>query len=77
MAPRKLRRVMGIGRDDSRIAHQGQQQSNRLLLAHEMTAYLKKGITQFLPRWKANGWVKSNGQPVLNQDLWDCCSAGL
>ncbi len=32
--------------------------------------YLKKGITEFLPRWKANGWVKSNGEPVLNQDLW-------
>ncbi len=33
--------------------------------------YLKKGITEFLPRWKANGWWKSNGEPVLNQDLWD------
>ncbi len=33
--------------------------------------YLKKGITQFLPRWKSNGWVKSNGESVLNQDLWD------
>lgn len=33
--------------------------------------YLKKGITEFLPRWKANGWVKRNGEPVLNQDLWD------
>ncbi len=32
--------------------------------------YLKKGITALLPRWKANGWVKSNGEPVLNQDLW-------
>jgi ribonuclease HI len=33
--------------------------------------YLKKGITTFVPRWKANGWVKSNGEAVLNQDLWD------
>ncbi len=33
--------------------------------------YLKKGITEFLPRWKANGWVKRNGEPVMNQDLWD------
>ena len=33
--------------------------------------YLKKGITAFLPKWKANGWIKSNGEPVLNQDLWD------
>ena len=33
--------------------------------------YLKKGITEFLPRWKSNAWLKSNGEPVLNQDLWD------
>ncbi len=33
--------------------------------------YLKKGITTYLPKWRANGWVKSNGEPVLNQDLWD------
>jgi ribonuclease HI len=33
--------------------------------------YLKKGITQFLPRWKSNGWVNAHGEPVLNQDLWD------
>jgi ribonuclease HI len=33
--------------------------------------YLKKGITEFLPRWKSSGWLKSNGDPVLNQDLWD------
>ena len=31
--------------------------------------YLKKGITEFLPRWKSNAWLKSNGEPVLNQDL--------
>ena len=33
--------------------------------------YLKKGITEHLPRWRSNGWRKSNGDPVLNQDLWD------
>jgi ribonuclease HI len=33
--------------------------------------YLKKGITTFLLRWKSNGWVKFNGEPVLNQDPWD------
>jgi len=33
--------------------------------------YLKKGITEHLPRWRPNGWRKSNGDPVLNQDLWD------
>ncbi len=33
--------------------------------------YLKQGITQYLPRWKSHGWIRSNGEPVLNQDLWD------
>ena len=33
--------------------------------------YLKKGITEHLPKWRSNGWLKSNGEPVLNQDLWD------
>jgi ribonuclease HI len=33
--------------------------------------YLKQGITKYLPRWRSRGWVKSNGEPVLNQDLWD------
>lgn len=32
--------------------------------------YLKKGITEWLPRWQANGWVAASGKPVLNQDLW-------
>lgn len=32
--------------------------------------YLKQGITQYLARWKTNGWRTSDRRPVLNQDLW-------
>jgi ribonuclease HI len=37
--------------------------------------YVKNGITQWLPRWKANGWRKvrkgkSGTRDVLNRDLW-------
>jgi len=36
--------------------------------------YLKSGITEWLPKWKLNGWRKSKGssgsRTVLNQDLW-------
>jgi ribonuclease HI len=32
--------------------------------------YLRHGITQWLPRWKANGWRTAQKQPVKNQDLW-------
>lgn len=33
--------------------------------------YLRQGITQWLPRWKRNGWQTANRQPVKNQDLWE------
>ena len=33
--------------------------------------YVKKGTTEYRPKWRSNGWVKSNGDHVLNQDLWD------
>lgn len=34
--------------------------------------YLVDGITKNWARsWKRNGWVKSDGKPALNPDLWD------
>lgn len=32
--------------------------------------YVKNGITQWLPAWKARGWRKKDGKPVLNAQLW-------
>lgn len=32
--------------------------------------YVRKGITQWVSSWKRRGWRKSDGKPVLNQDLW-------
>lgn len=32
--------------------------------------YLVQGITDWLPKWKAKGWRKSDGKPVENADLW-------
>lgn len=32
--------------------------------------YLRQGITEFLARWKKNGWRTSNRKSVQNQDLW-------
>ncbi|MEO5332261.1 MAG: ribonuclease HI [Magnetococcus sp. YQC-5] len=34
------------------------------------SAYVKNGITQWLPAWKARGWRKKDGKPVLNSELW-------
>ena len=32
--------------------------------------YLKKGITEWLPRWEGAGWRTKAGGSVKNQDLW-------
>lgn len=32
--------------------------------------YVRQGITEWLERWKRNGWKTAARQPVRNQDLW-------
>jgi ribonuclease HI len=32
--------------------------------------YVRKGITEWLPGWKARGWKTAARQPVKNVDLW-------
>jgi len=32
--------------------------------------YVRNGVTDWLSRWKANGWRTRSRQPVKNQDLW-------
>lgn len=33
--------------------------------------YVRQGIEEWVPRWRANGWRTANKQPVKNQDLWE------
>jgi ribonuclease HI len=33
--------------------------------------YVIKGITEWLPTWKARGWRTADRKPVKNQDLWE------
>ncbi len=33
--------------------------------------YLRRGITEWLPAWRKNGWRTSARKPVLNRDLWE------
>jgi len=40
------------------------------IVLHTDSQYLRRGITEWLPRWRAHGWRRANGQPVRNQDLW-------
>lgn len=32
--------------------------------------YLQRGISEWLPGWVRRGWVRANGRPVENADLW-------
>lgn len=32
--------------------------------------YLQQGINDWLPKWKAKNWQKSDGKSVKNQNLW-------
>ena len=32
--------------------------------------YVRRGVTEWLPAWKARGWRTAERKPVKNQDLW-------
>ena len=34
------------------------------------STYVKNGITEWVLKWKENGWKNSNKKPVKNKDLW-------
>jgi len=37
---------------------------------HTDSKYIVEGVTKYLDNWKARGWRKSDGKPVLNGELW-------
>lgn len=32
--------------------------------------YVRQGATEWMPRWKARGWLTADRKPVKNEDLW-------
>lgn len=34
------------------------------------STYVKQGLTEWLPGWRARGWLTAARKPVKNQDLW-------
>lgn len=32
--------------------------------------YVRRGITEWIGKWKSNGWRTAGRKPVKNQDLW-------
>lgn len=37
---------------------------------HTDSQYVKNGISQWIHKWKQNGWRTASKDPVKNQDLW-------
>ena len=37
---------------------------------HTDSTYLRQGVTEWLPGWKARGWRTAGKKPVKNVDLW-------
>jgi ribonuclease HI len=35
------------------------------------SAYVVKGMTEWMPGWIKKNWVNSRKEPVLNRDLWE------
>ena len=33
--------------------------------------YVKRGVTEWMARWKRNGWLTAERQAVKNRDLWE------
>jgi ribonuclease HI len=38
---------------------------------HTDSKYVMNGVTDWMARWKANGWRTAAKKPVANQDLWE------
>ena len=53
-------------------AIQGLERLTRPSTVHLYTdsQYLRRGITEWLPGWKRNGWKTKDKKPVKNVDLW-------
>lgn len=39
------------------------------------SVYVRSGIMQWLPAWRARGWRTADKKPVKNQDLWEALEA--
>ena len=40
------------------------------IILYTDSTYVKQGLTEWLPQWRARGWRTANRKPVKNQDLW-------
>ena len=48
----------------------------KVILSTDST-YVKDGITEWIHKWKQNGWRTANKKPVKNEDLWRQLEAAM
>ena len=46
-------------------------------VVHSDSQYVVKGMTEWLPGWKARGWRTAQRKPVLNVELWQALEAAV
>ena len=42
-----------------------------VVTVHTDSEYVRRGITEWLPNWKARDWKTAGRKPVKNRDLWE------
>lgn len=40
------------------------------VIVHTDSQYIKQGITEWINKWKTNGWKTADKKPVKNRELW-------
>lgn len=50
-------------------------QSDRPIVIRSDSQYVIKGMTEWLPNWKAKGWKNAQKKPVENRELWEALDA--
>jgi ribonuclease HI len=45
-------------------------EANSEITIYTDSTYVKNGITEWVLKWKENGWKNSSKEPVKNRDLW-------
>lgn len=66
-----LVKAISIFEDEKRArCEMDQTRPLHTLVIKSHSAYLVRGATEWLPKWKRNGWKNCKGQTVANDSLW-------